>query len=553
MRKVAVFLLVLITSPLAFAQKDYDEVLRKNAHAIRILEEKVRMMEANQRFQIENLQKQLFLLSIQDTVQQKQMLSTMQFYLEQANKKYVEEITELKKIKEERKNEVGQLVQSYTTNIQGQINQQGSMLLFGGLSIVALCIMLFLVATKFIKDQQERYLNEFAHKQQSDLRAIIYSSFQDYLDRELQKFFHQNNPNNTQNSKEKDEWIALMQQKIFDLEAKLKEQQEQTTEKQEVEKTIVEVASKSLAQPNKVNKEPENTAKDSITMELLSEEHKPISEIDAKPIEVLAETPTQKEEIETENKKQTLPIEIEEENVTSVEEHNFVSNREWIEAIEQKINQSLKTSAEEEEIEEQVIYAKEETTDTFESEVYSPQYEEAMAKAMSYYEQRMLDEAIEFYGKAIALHPDYLAYTKRANCYHILKKYDQAAADYEKAIRIKKDFIPAYNNAIEIYILTDNFFQALTLLERLSQIEKSYSHKAVELYLRLIAQKGLMQNTEKTEKELDALLRENFTFNFSVKEIEDWLMTADIEATDKKMIRVKTELLKMKREYATFA
>ncbi|MFN3315274.1 MAG: tetratricopeptide repeat protein, partial [Raineya sp.] len=149
--------------------------------------------------------------------------------------------------------------------------------------------------------------------------------------------------------------------------------------------------------------------------------------------------------------------------------------------------------------------------------------------------------------------PDYLSYTKISNCYHILKKYDQAAADYEKAIRIKKDFIPAYNNAIEIYILTDNFFQALTLLERLSQIEKSYSHKAVELYLRLIAQKGLMQNTEKTEKELDALLRENFTFNFSVKEIEDWLMTADIDATDKKMIRVKTELLKMKREYATFA
>jgi len=49
------------------------------------------------------------------------------------------------------------------------------------------------------------------------------------------------------------------------------------------------------------------------------------------------------------------------------------------------------------------------------------------------------------------------------------------------------------------------------------------------------------------------LFRENFTFNFSVKEIEDWLITADIDATDKKLIRVKTELLKMKKEYATFA
>jgi hypothetical protein len=62
-----------------------------------------------------------------------------------------------------------------------------------------------------------------------------------------------------------------------------------------------------------------------------------------------------------------------------------------------------------------------------------------------------------------------------------------------------------------------------------------------------------MQNTEKTERELDALLRENFTFNFSVREIEDWLITADIDTTDKKMIRVKTELLKMKKEYAGVA
>jgi tetratricopeptide (TPR) repeat protein len=172
---------------------------------------------------------------------------------------------------------------------------------------------------------------------------------------------------------------------------------------------------------------------------------------------------------------------------------------------------------------------------------------------MGYYEQKDYEKAIEGYTKALEVTPDYNAYTRRANCYHILKKYDQAAEDYEKAIRLKKDFIPAYNNAIEIYILTDNFFQALTLLERLSQIEKAYAYRAVELYLKLIAQKGLMQNTEKTEKELDALLRENFTFSFSVREIEDWLITADIDTTDKKMIRVKTELLKMKKEYAGVA
>jgi tetratricopeptide (TPR) repeat protein len=546
MRKLVGLLLLICTFFTAFAQKDYEEVLKKNTYTLRILEEKIRMLESNQRFQLENLQAQLLLLSAKDTIQQKQMLSTIQFYLEQADKKHAQEIAELKRQKVEKQNEISQLVQAHTANIQEQINQQASMLLFGGLGIIALCIMLFLVATKLIKDQQERYLKEFAHRQQSDLRAIIHSSFQDNLNREMQKYFHQNNINTSSQNNEKDEWIALLQQKIFELESKLKEQEEKkaNVEKQATSAEASATISEAESQPIQ-NQEPE--------VQIKEESVFTIAEIKPNPNELIIETTTQQEEKEviiSENKP-ILPTT--EESIESIEEHNFVNNRDWVEAIEQKINQSLKENLEEEEVEEQVIYAKEEAQEVLEANVYNPEYEEVIAKAMHYYEQRMFDEAIEYYGKAIALNPDYLAYTKRANCYHILKKYDQAAADYEKAIRIKKDFVPAYNNAIEIYILTDNFFQALTLLERLSQIEKNYSHKAVELYLKLIAQKGLVQNTEKTEKELDALLRENFTFNFSVKEIEDWLMTADIDATDKKMIRVKTELLKMKREYATFA
>lgn len=552
MKKLVGLLLLLCAFSVSFAQKDYEAILKKNAYTIRVLEEKIRMLESNQRFQMENLQAQLLLLSAKDTVQQKQMLATLQFYLEQSDKKYSQEITELKKQKEERKDEISRLVQTHTANIQEQVNQQASMLLFGGLGIIALCIMLFLVATKLIKDQQERYLKEFAHKQQSDLRAIIHSSFQDSLNRELQKYFHQNNLNTVSKNDEKDEWIALMQQKIFDLENKLKQQEDfgGNATRQPVEEESNTIISENqveetLPTENNQDTEVKHTEKENIFT---------IAETKANPNEVASAKDAPQEEkeefIQPENTP-TLPLTTE--HTTSIEEHNFVNNRDWVEAIEQKINESLKDNLEEEEVEEQVIYTKEEKQEVSEENIYNPEYEEVMEKAMSYYEQRMFDKAIEYYSKAINLNPDYLAYTKRANCYHILKKYDQAAADYEKAIRIKKDFIPAYNNAIEIYILTDNFFQALTLLERLSQIEKSYGHKAVELYLRLIAQKGLMQNTEKTEKELDALLRENFTFSFSVKEIEDWLMIADIDATDKKMIRVKTELLKMKREYATFA
>jgi tetratricopeptide (TPR) repeat protein len=547
MKKLVGLLLMSFTLFTAFAQKDYEEVWKKHTYTLRILEEKIRMLESNQRTQMENLQAQLLLLSAKDTVQQKQMLSTMQFYLEQSDKKISQEIEELKRKKDERKTEISQLVQTYTTNIQEQINQQASMLLFGGLGIIALCIMLFLVATKLMKDQQEHYLREFAHRQQADLRAIIQSSLQENLNREMQKYSLQNESMLSQND-EKDEWIALLQQKIFDLENKLKERE------QLIEGNLA-TQSKEM-QVNPVVSETENKSAQSENIEVPLKEEETIvtiAETTPNPNEVSTEPIAQKEEKEdlrTESEQVSLTTEKHEE---ANEKHDLVNNRDWVEAIEQKINQSLKESLEEEDVEEQVIYAKEETQEVLEANVYNPEYEEVMAKAMHYYEQRMFEEAIEYYGKAIALNPDYLAYTKRANCYHILKKYNQAAADYEKAIRIKKDFVPAYNNAIEIYILTDNFFQALTLLERLSQIEKSHSHKAVELYLKLIAQKGLLQNTEKTERELDALLRENFTFNFSVKEIEDWLITADIDATDKKLIRVKTELLKMKKEYATFA
>ena len=129
----------------------------------------------------------------------------------------------------------------------------------------------------------------------------------------------------------------------------------------------------------------------------------------------------------------------------------------------------------------------------------------------------------------------------------MLKKLDQATADYQKAIRLDTNFIAAYNNAIEIYILTDNFFQALTTLEQLARVEKMPQHKALELYLKLIVQKALNQSSEKTEKDLDEVMRFEFSFNFSFKEISDWLAYADIDPVHKKVIQNKTELLKLKK------
>ncbi len=170
-----------------------------------------------------------------------------------------------------------------------------------------------------------------------------------------------------------------------------------------------------------------------------------------------------------------------------------------------------------------------------------------LTQAQKAYEERDIENAIAFYGLALAQTPDAITYTKRGNCYHLLKKLDQATADYQKAIRLDANFIAAYNNAIEIYILTDNFFQALTTLEQLARVEKMPQYKALELYLKLIVQKALNQSSEKTEKDLDEVMRFEFSFNFSFKEISDWLAYADIDPVHKRVIQNKTELLKLKK------
>ncbi|MCU0437908.1 MAG: tetratricopeptide repeat protein [Raineya sp.] len=547
MKKLYYIIALMFASLVSFAQKDYEEALRKSNYNTRVLEEKIRLLENNYQFQLQNLQAQLLLLSAKDTTNQKQLLSTLQLYLQQADKKYAQELADLRNLRNERKSEVSTIVQNHVDTLQKQINQQASMLLYGGLGIIALCIMLFLVALKYIKDQQERYLNEFANNQQAHLKTIIKDTLQENLSKEMQQYFTQHNiVGSSQN--QVNELTHLMQNKLADLEAKItNDVLKQVNTESIAEKTFIEsTPEEEVITIIETPKNP-NQVISHISIDEQKEEKEMIitQNTDNTPIEFVKE-----ESIVSQNEL-TKEEEIVEE-ISEIQEHPLINNREWVEQIEQKINESLQASTIEEEVEEQVIYNNT-NKEVFEANIYSPEYDTLLKEAMGYYEQKDYEKAIDIYTKALVVTPDYNAYTRRANCYHILKKYDQAAEDYEKAIRLKKDFIPAYNNAIEIYILTDNFFQALTLLERLSQIEKAHAYKAVELYLKLIAQKGLMQNTEKTEKELDALLRENFTFSFSVREIEDWLITADIDTTDKKMIRVKTELLKMKKEYAGVA
>ncbi len=235
--------------------------------------------------------------------------------------------------------------------------------------------------------------------------------------------------------------------------------------------------------------------------------------------------------------------------IENIEEPNEIISTEKIEEkLEEIVTEVIIEKPVEEIKTEEIII--ENVTNTTENIAEKPSEiptEDYLAQAQKAYEERDIENAIAFYGLALAQTPDAITYTKRGNCYHLLKKLDQATADYQKAIRLDTNFIAAYNNAIEIYILTDNFFQALTTLEQLARVEKMPQYKALELYLKLIVQKALNQSSEKTEKDLDEVMRFEFSFNFSFKEISDWLAYADIDPVHKRVIQNKTELLKLKK------
>src|SRR5262249_45239972 len=62
------------------------------------------------------------------------------------------------------------------------------------------------------------------------------------------------------------------------------------------------------------------------------------------------------------------------------------------------------------------------------------------------------DRAIENYGRAIELNPNYFpAYYSRAGAYYAKGDYDQAIEDYGRAIRLKPNYAEAFNNRAIAY------------------------------------------------------------------------------------------------------
>ncbi|MEE0857629.1 MAG: tetratricopeptide repeat protein [Ruminococcus sp.] len=68
------------------------------------------------------------------------------------------------------------------------------------------------------------------------------------------------------------------------------------------------------------------------------------------------------------------------------------------------------------------------------------------------FDENDYDKAIEYYGKAIELNPEYAeAYTNRGNAYGLLNEYDKAIDDYSKAIELNPELAEAYNNRGTVY------------------------------------------------------------------------------------------------------
>ena len=71
--------------------------------------------------------------------------------------------------------------------------------------------------------------------------------------------------------------------------------------------------------------------------------------------------------------------------------------------------------------------------------------------------------------------------------------------------------------------------------------------KAICFYLKCIVEKLLDSDVSESERELNDILKNEFTITWSFKEIENWLKKADISKENKNFITEKTEILKSRK------
>jgi tetratricopeptide (TPR) repeat protein len=83
-------------------------------------------------------------------------------------------------------------------------------------------------------------------------------------------------------------------------------------------------------------------------------------------------------------------------------------------------------------------------------------------RGQSHYNQQEYDQAIQSYGEAIRLRPDYeAAFYGRASAYFSKKDYDRALADLDEALRLEPNFFAVFNDRGNAYSVKGDYARAI--------------------------------------------------------------------------------------------
>lgn len=159
------------------------------------------------------------------------------------------------------------------------------------------------------------------------------------------------------------------------------------------------------------------------------------------------------------------------------------------------------------------------------------------------------DAAINDFNKAIEFGtPDIAAsYDGLALVYTKIGKYDIALAYLTKSIDTDPTDPLSLLSRVELYILMNNFNEALndiaTSSTLLTNSEEPY-YEVISYYLECVSKKLLHLDTSHCETEINRLVKEDITIPWSFEEIESWAKSARISEDEKRYVLNLVETLK---------
>ena len=172
---------------------------------------------------------------------------------------------------------------------------------------------------------------------------------------------------------------------------------------------------------------------------------------------------------------------------------------------------------------------------------YAPAYNN---RANILFTTRQYEKAIKDYSKTIELDPENdTVYSNRGLAYSVLEQYEKAAADYNKAIELAPEDAYHYVYLSKINIFTGNYNSALTAITKALSLSNNEETNALAIYIGCIVKKLLGTDTTLSERELDQILKSDFTLWWDFSKLDSWLENADIDEETKSFIKEKSRLL----------